>query len=82
MRNQYEHGLYIAEDDYTGLSLVSEEAQIEGFIRVEEACHIEILKSKPDINGSAVLYPYNDYADSRKQHKNELYSAEDDYTGY
>ena len=31
MRNQYEHGLYSAEDDYTGLSLVSVESQIEGF---------------------------------------------------
>ena len=44
MRNQYEHGLYCAEDDYTWLSLVSMESQIDGFIRVEEACHIELLK--------------------------------------
>ena len=46
MRNQYEHGhgLYSAEDDYTGLRLVSVESQIEGFIRVEEACQIENLK--------------------------------------
>ena len=44
MRNQYEHGLYSAKDDYTGLSLVSVESQIEGFIRVEEACQIENLK--------------------------------------
>jgi len=46
MRNQYEHGLYSAQDDYTGLSLVSVESQIEGSIRVEEACHIEILKKE------------------------------------
>ena len=44
MRNQYEHGLYSAQDDYTGLSLVSVESQIEGFIGVEEACQIENLK--------------------------------------
>ena len=43
MRNQYEHGLYSAQDDYTGLSLVSVESQIEGSIRVEEACQIENL---------------------------------------
>ena len=43
MRNQYEHGLYSAQDDYTGLSPVSVESQIEGFIRVEEACQIENL---------------------------------------
>jgi len=46
MRNQYErgHGLYSAEYDYTGLSLVSVESQIEGFIWVKEACQIENLK--------------------------------------
>ena len=45
MRNQYENGLYNAEDDFTGLSLVSVEYQIEGTIGVEEACHIDILKN-------------------------------------
>ena len=44
MRNQYEHGLYSAQDDYTGLSLVSVESQIESFIGEEEAYHIEMLK--------------------------------------
>ena len=44
MRKQYDNGLYSVEDDYTGLSLVSVESQIEGFIGVEEVYHIEILK--------------------------------------
>ena len=44
MIKQYENGLYSAEDDHTGLSLVSVGSQIEGFIEEEEACHIEILE--------------------------------------
>ena len=41
MSKQYENGLYSAEDDHTGLSLVSVEYQIEGFIGEKEACPIE-----------------------------------------
>ena len=44
MRKQYENGLSSVEDDYTELSLVSVESQIEGFIGEEEACDIEILR--------------------------------------
>ena len=44
-RKQYENRFYSDEDDYTGLSLVSVESQIEGFIGEEKACHIEILKN-------------------------------------
>ena len=39
----YENRLYSADDDYTGLSLVSVESQIGGFIEEDEACHIGIL---------------------------------------
>jgi len=41
---QYENELYSNGYDYTELSLVSVESQIEGFIGEEEACHIESLK--------------------------------------
>jgi len=44
VRKQYENGLSSVEDDYTELSLVLAESQIEGSIGEEEACHIKILK--------------------------------------
>ena len=44
MREQYENELYSAEDDYTWLILLLVGSQIEGFIGVEEVCHIEIRK--------------------------------------
>ena len=37
---QYENELYSNGYDYTELSLVSLEYQIEGYIGQEEACHI------------------------------------------
>ena len=40
MSKQYENGLYSAEDDHTGLSLVSAESQIECFIGDRKVCHI------------------------------------------
>ena len=44
MRKPYEYGWYIAVVDRTGLSLVSVESQIEGYIGEEEAHHIVILQ--------------------------------------
>jgi len=41
MRKQYENRWYSAEDDHTGLSLVSVESEIEGYIEEENASHIE-----------------------------------------
>ena len=45
-RKPYEYGMYSAEDDHTGLSLVlvSVEYQIESYIGEEEISHITILK--------------------------------------
>jgi len=44
VRKPYEYGWYIAVVDHTGLSLVSVESQIEGYIGEEEAYHIAILQ--------------------------------------
>ena len=54
MKEWCENELYSADDDYTGLSLVSVESQIEGFIEEEEAYDTRILK-KADINEASVL---------------------------
>ena len=43
---------------------------------------MKFSKSKGDMNEAAVLQPHNSYTDMRKQCENELYNAEDDYTGY
>ena len=44
MRKPYEYGWFTAVVDRTGLSLVSVESQIEGYIGEEEAHHIVILQ--------------------------------------
>ena len=44
MRKPYEYGWFTAVVDRTGLSLVSVESQIEGYIWEEEAHHIVILQ--------------------------------------
>ena len=44
MRKPYEYGWYIAAVNRTGLSRVSVESQLEGYIGEEEAHHIVIIK--------------------------------------
>jgi len=42
---------------------------------------LQISTSKADINEAVVLYPHNGCTDIIKGYENELYSADDDYTG-
>ena len=44
MRKPYKYGWFTAVVDRTGLSLVSVESQIDGYIWEEEAHHIVILQ--------------------------------------
>ena len=44
MRKPYEYGWFTAVVDRTGLSLVSVESKIEGYICEEETYHIVILQ--------------------------------------
>ena len=73
--------MYSADDDWKGLSLVSVESQIEGFIGRRKHVILEISTSKADINEAVVLYPHNGCTDIIIWYENGLYSADDDYTG-
>ena len=79
-RKQYENGLYSAEDDYTGLILVSVKSVIKCLLESRKYVILKFSISKAGINEAAVLQPHNGYSDIRKQYETGLYSAEDDYT--